>query len=92
MQTIIEHGALGLFRGMAAPFATVAVYNAFIFAARGQMEKVLNHADGELNALEHINTAFRVKNRQFTSLHVDISHVRGLSQQTLLRDSLQAVR
>ena len=36
-----------LFRGMGAPFATVAVYNAILFAARGQMESMLAHADGE---------------------------------------------
>lgn len=35
-----------LFRGMSAPFATVAVYNAVLFAARGQMESILAHADG----------------------------------------------
>lgn len=35
-----------LFRGMGAPFATVAVYNAVLFAARGQMESILAHADG----------------------------------------------
>lgn len=46
MQTVGEHGALGLFRGMGAPFATVAIYNACIFAARGQMENLLQHADG----------------------------------------------
>ena len=37
-----------LFRGMGAPFATVAVYNAVLFAARGQMESILAHADGAL--------------------------------------------
>ena len=31
---------------MGAPFATVAVYNAILFAARGQMESMLAHADG----------------------------------------------
>ena len=57
MQTIGEHGVLGLFRGMAAPFATVAFYNAVIFAARGQMEKALSHADGELKVLLPSNVA-----------------------------------
>ena len=39
-----------LFRGMGAPFATVAVYNAVLFAARGQMEDILAHADGAVLA------------------------------------------
>lgn len=47
MQTIAEGGAQSLFRGMGAPFATVAFYNAILFAARGQMESMLAHADGD---------------------------------------------
>lgn len=46
MQTVSEGGMTSLFRGMGAPFATVAVYNAVLFAARGQMESILAHADG----------------------------------------------
>ena len=46
MQTVAEGGMSSLFRGMGAPFATVAVYNAVLFAARGQMESMLAHADG----------------------------------------------
>ena len=46
MQTVAEGGMTSLFRGMGAPFATVAVYNAILFAARGQMESMLAHADG----------------------------------------------
>lgn len=46
MQTVSEGGMKSLFRGMGAPFATVAVYNAVLFAARGQMESILAHPDG----------------------------------------------
>lgn len=46
MQTVSEGGMTSLFRGMGAPFATVAFYNAILFAARGQMESLLAHADG----------------------------------------------
>lgn len=46
VQTVAEGGMTSLFRGMGAPFATVAVYNAILFAARGQMESMLAHADG----------------------------------------------
>lgn len=38
---------------MGAPFATVAVYNAILFAARGQMESMLAHADGEEKLVMH---------------------------------------
>jgi len=46
LQTIAEGGVYSLFRGMGAPFATVAFYNAVLFAARGQMESMLAHPDG----------------------------------------------
>ncbi|DBA99490.1 TPA: hypothetical protein ACH3X3_012077 [Trebouxia sp. C0006] len=45
-KTIAEGGVFSLFRGMGAPFATVAFYNAVLFAARGQMESMLAHPDG----------------------------------------------
>ena len=41
-----EGGVYSLFRGMGAPFATVAFYNAILFAVRGQMESMLAHPDG----------------------------------------------
>ncbi len=46
-QTVAADGITGLFRGMGAPLATVAVFNAVLFAARGQMEALLAHEDGE---------------------------------------------
>ncbi|KAK9867689.1 hypothetical protein WJX84_006372 [Apatococcus fuscideae] len=45
-KTLAEGGVRALFRGMGAPLATVAVYNAVLFSARGSMERVLAHADG----------------------------------------------
>ncbi|KAL0036201.1 hypothetical protein WJX79_007894 [Trebouxia sp. C0005] len=45
-KTMAEGGVYSLFRGMSAPFATVAFYNAILFAARGQMESMLAHPDG----------------------------------------------
>lgn len=46
MQTLAHDGIRGLFRGMAAPLATVALFNAVLFATRGQMERILAHPDG----------------------------------------------
>ena len=46
MQTLASEGVRGLFRGMAAPLATVALFNAVLFATRGQMERLLAHPDG----------------------------------------------
>lgn len=45
-QTLKESGLGGLFRGMGAPLATVALFNAVLFATRGQMEQLLAHDDG----------------------------------------------
>jgi hypothetical protein len=36
-----------MYKGMAAPLATVALFNAVLFASRGQMEALLAHKDGE---------------------------------------------
>jgi hypothetical protein len=33
---------------MGAPLATVALFNAVLFAARGQMQQLLQHTDGKL--------------------------------------------
>ena len=46
LQTLSEGGIRALFRGMGAPLATVAVYNAVLFSARGSMERFLAHSDG----------------------------------------------
>ncbi|OIW09560.1 hypothetical protein TanjilG_28159 [Lupinus angustifolius] len=45
-QTIAAEGAGGLYKGMGAPFATVAAFNAVLFTVRGQMETLLrSHPD-----------------------------------------------
>lgn len=46
LQTLASDGIKGLFKGMGAPLATVALFNAVLFATRGQMEKLLAHSDG----------------------------------------------
>ena len=46
VQTLKHEGLRGLFKGMAAPLATVALFNAVLFATRGQMELLLQHEDG----------------------------------------------
>ena len=51
MQTIAEQGIRGLFKGMGAPLATVAIFNAVLFTSRGQMEQLLAHSDGTSFAL-----------------------------------------
>ncbi|KAI8472110.1 MAG: mitochondrial carrier [Monoraphidium minutum] len=45
-QTFGQEGVRGFYRGMAAPFATVALFNAVLFTARGQAQAMLAHADG----------------------------------------------
>ena len=45
-KTLASEGLRGLYKGMAAPLATVALFNAVMFATRGQMEQLLEHADG----------------------------------------------
>jgi solute carrier family 25 carnitine/acylcarnitine transporter 20/29 len=45
-QTIAAEGPKGLYKGMGAPLATVAVLNAVLFTARGQMEALLRDAPG----------------------------------------------
>jgi hypothetical protein len=46
-QTLLREGFKGLYKGMSAPLATVALFNAVLFASRGQMEVLLAHKDGE---------------------------------------------
>ncbi len=46
-QLLAEEGTKGFFKGLAAPLATVAIYNAVLFAARGNMERLLAHSDGD---------------------------------------------
>ena len=59
LQILREEGARGLFKGMGLPLATVAVFNAVLFAARGQMERLLIHEDGELVTTAVLSLAVR---------------------------------
>lgn len=45
-QTIAAEGPRGLYKGMGAPLATVAAFNAVLFSVRGQMEALLRSAPG----------------------------------------------
>ncbi|KAJ9536974.1 hypothetical protein OSB04_029707 [Centaurea solstitialis] len=47
-QTVAAEGPRGLYKGMGAPLATVAVLNAVLFTARGQMEALLRSEPGEI--------------------------------------------
>ncbi|GJM91548.1 hypothetical protein PR202_ga07928 [Eleusine coracana subsp. coracana] len=45
-QTVAAEGPRGLYKGMGAPLATVAAFNAVLFSARGQMEALLRSEPG----------------------------------------------
>ncbi|XP_022846853.1 mitochondrial carnitine/acylcarnitine carrier-like protein [Olea europaea var. sylvestris] len=45
-QTIAAEGPRGLYKGMGAPLATVAAFNAVLFTVRGQMETLLRSEPG----------------------------------------------
>eukprot|EP00262_Sarcandra_glabra_P006866 TRINITY_DN19426_c0_g1_i1.p1 TRINITY_DN19426_c0_g1~~TRINITY_DN19426_c0_g1_i1.p1 ORF type:complete len:299 (+),score=58.61 TRINITY_DN19426_c0_g1_i1:179-1075(+) len=45
-QTIAGEGPKGLYKGMGAPLATVAAFNALLFTVRGQMEALLRSQPG----------------------------------------------
>ncbi|KAI3451286.1 hypothetical protein Pfo_007951 [Paulownia fortunei] len=45
-QTLAAEGPRGLYKGMGAPLATVAAFNAVLFTVRGQMEALLRSAPG----------------------------------------------
>ncbi|KNA16433.1 hypothetical protein SOVF_089040 [Spinacia oleracea] len=45
-QTIAAEGPKGLYKGMGAPLATVAAFNAVLFTVRGQMETMLKSEPG----------------------------------------------
>ncbi|XP_061336855.1 mitochondrial carnitine/acylcarnitine carrier-like protein [Gastrolobium bilobum] len=45
-QTIAAEGPRGLYKGMGAPLATVAAFNAVLFSVRGQMETLLRSHPG----------------------------------------------
>ncbi|OEL26752.1 Mitochondrial carnitine/acylcarnitine carrier-like protein [Dichanthelium oligosanthes] len=45
-QTLAAEGPRGLYKGMGAPLATVAAFNAVLFTVRGQMEGVLRSEPG----------------------------------------------
>ncbi|GAB2232001.1 hypothetical protein Droror1_Dr00011021 [Drosera rotundifolia] len=46
-QTLAAEGPRGLYKGMGAPLATVAAFNALLFTVRGQMESLLRSKPGE---------------------------------------------
>jgi solute carrier family 25 carnitine/acylcarnitine transporter 20/29 len=46
LQTLVNEGLKGIYKGISAPLATVALFNAVLFASRGQMEVLLQHKDG----------------------------------------------
>ena len=45
-KTLAAEGPRGLYKGMGAPLATVAAFNAVLFSARGQMEALLRSHPG----------------------------------------------
>ncbi|CAJ2636345.1 unnamed protein product [Trifolium pratense] len=45
-QTIAAEGPRGLYKGMGAPLATVAAFNAVLFTVRGQMESIVRSHPG----------------------------------------------
>lgn len=45
-QTLASEGPRGLYKGMGAPLATVAAFNAVLFTVRGQMESLLRSEPG----------------------------------------------
>ncbi|KAK7366926.1 hypothetical protein VNO80_08929 [Phaseolus coccineus] len=45
-QTVAAEGPRGLYKGMGAPLATVAAFNAILFTVRGQMETLLRSHPG----------------------------------------------
>lgn len=45
-KTVAAEGAGGLYKGMGAPLATVAAFNAVLFTVRGQMEVLLRSQPG----------------------------------------------
>ncbi|CAL0313201.1 unnamed protein product [Lupinus luteus] len=45
-QTVAAEGSRGLYKGMGAPLATVAVFNAVLFTVRGQLETLLRSHPG----------------------------------------------
>ncbi|KAG8383702.1 hypothetical protein BUALT_Bualt04G0041400 [Buddleja alternifolia] len=45
-QTLAAEGPRGLYKGMGAPLATVAAFNALLFTVRGQMETLLRSEPG----------------------------------------------
>lgn len=51
-KTVAAEGAGGLFKGMGAPLATVAAFNAVLFSVRGQMETLLRSAPGSVLTIE----------------------------------------
>lgn len=54
LQIYATHGVRGFFKGLSAPLVTVAAFNAVLFAAKGSMERLLAHTDGDVcNLIMH---------------------------------------
>ncbi|KAI4328085.1 hypothetical protein L6164_020472 [Bauhinia variegata] len=54
-QTLAAEGPRGLYKGMGAPLATVAAFNAVLFTVRGQMETLLrSHPGAPLTAQQQV--------------------------------------
>lgn len=53
-QTISAEGPRGLYKGMGAPLATVAAFNAVLFSVRGQMEALVRSEPGPLSVNQQI--------------------------------------
>lgn len=47
-KTLAAEGPRGLYKGMGAPLATVAAFNALLFTVRGQMESLLRSEPGSV--------------------------------------------
>lgn len=55
LQTLVNEGMKGVYKGFSAPLATVALFNAVLFASRGQMEVLLKHHDGGRLGVRHLS-------------------------------------
>jgi len=73
VQTLAEQGVRGLFKGMGAPLATVAFFNAVLFTTRGQMEQLLKHDDGEeLQKQEELSMGRGGRRTSYSSLGAEV--------------------
>lgn len=47
-KTVASEGPVGLFKGMGAPLASIAAFNAILFSVRGKMESIFRSRPGEV--------------------------------------------